>query len=434
MGFLFLRYDNGMFQSSMKRNELLKLVKKLQLIGNEVYFYGIQDYSDSVSSIIDECGWLNCGERTINNDEELQASFNEGLSNPFFSVLLVSLKDIELIRRNYDITSELPEFDCFVFDWVNDKWQESPYELFESMFNPDLSAHENVVNTIRATVYPQIAAVENTFSEMSSGNKTSLRSAKDTFRRTTKKIDSLASKAHDNANPDLELNKKLEDISNDLVKLNQDIEMFTEKGNEIIKNMKQDKILMDFDSSKVIKYAVNFYMQQITLLEKQSQGNDFHLLTVTNNTSYHWENLVIYIKESQKRLQEIPILKPYETLKLEADYEFELLNDFGCFTMQVYFGDHQVSEEISICRILLLELKKTGNIYEIVTKNQYIAMQGCNIWYKVNGNEEKNIAASFSNFGTKKIAIRDLKHGDQVDFVVHNDKMNLSELKKFTVD
>jgi hypothetical protein len=434
MGFLFLRYDNGIFQSTMKKNEFLKLARKLQLIGNEVYFYGVQDYSENASTIKDECGWVTCGERTINNDEELQVFFNEGLSNPYFSVLLVSFKDIELIRRNYEITSELPEFDCLVFDWVNDKWQEIPHELFESMFNQDLSAHENVINTIRATVYPQIAAVENTFSEMSSDNKTSLRSAKDTFRRTTKKIDSLASKAHENANPDLELNKKLEEISNDLEKLNNDVEMFTDKGNEIIKNMQQDKITMDFDSSKVIKYATNFNMQQITLVEKQSQGNDYHLLTVTNNTSYHWENLVIYIKESQKRLQEIPNLKPYETLNLEADYEFELLNEFGCFSMQVYFGDHQVSEEILICRILLLELKKSGNIHEIVTKNQYIAMQGCSIWYKVNGNEEKVIAASFSNFGTKKIAIRDLRHGDQVEFVVYNDKVNLSELKKFTVD
>ena len=234
------------------------------------------------------------------------------------------------------------------------------------------------------------------------------------------------------------ININLKNIYDQLQSLNSEMFKSTEKLLKINAALKPVQYENNIDSNDLLKSASFFKREHITITEEQDPGHSCHLLTITNNTYYHWKELILYIPTNKSSFDIRIELKPKEilnkTVEDALDYNYELLIENGTYSMHLLYCSLIVSNDVHISRILIKTLQPIGSVHRLTMKNNHIMIGGCTLMYQSESTGNCiQIKCDFPHFKEKTVDIQNLIRNDVIIFAVYKGNLLLSEQKRITV-
>jgi hypothetical protein len=431
---IFIRHDSGVLASPAKIEQLGASLGKI--IVSPCVYYGSEEHEAELSSLVREFELITVGTRSIYDYKSLLEAFDESLRNEGDFIFIASLNDIMAILERYGVVSDTNDFDIFTLTWDGSKWgqnlvnienPENQQDVPEyNYYDPDIPLLENIKFLIRALIYPEIANFQAVLAEIHANIKIKFAEIKYKIQTSLRKISAKNSGQRNKSSNTL--NEILNDIYRDIKLINSEVSDKNYRFDEIAKKLDFIPNTFKFCPEDIIKYATEFKDDQLELKECQSSNHSFHELTIINHTDYYWKNLIVFIQVNQDILAEIPILKPGETLYLSLDYQFELLNENGGFSILILNSSHVVSNSTWVFRASVMKLTPNGNNHILCIKSFYIGIK-CVLKYR---NErdgiEKDIKISLSSFLESKIQLAGLKKGEAYHIkVCSNEGKDLSE-------
>ena len=423
--FIVAEESRGAFSSQFKLQELNYYFHKNNLQGQDIYFYSISQFSPCIAHIVEEGQWTVGGSRSMEDFESLLPYVQEHLTNQLYGIVLASTSDIDGVHRAYSIHTQLPEdYDILILSWDGSAYNETVTSLVGS-YNPGQNLGENVRNYITRDIFPEAIDLE-TDLLLSSCNVSG------DLAVTKKKLATCCTLAQGFRKPQAgRRNESLEKIMREIQEINQVLEACKGAAEKISREFKATQNQASYDSVACIKYATSFTPDQITITQVQSQDHRHYILTIVNNTSYHWDDLVVYIPETSSNLFSRVGLKPYETITKEAEFDYELLQQRGVFTFKVMFGSHVISNDCAVQRIILTGLRYNGEGYEVYAMNSFINIKDCILVWLGQDGVQHELATSFTNFSESRIFIQDIRQGDQISLAVYAGELALSSTITF---
>ena len=357
----FIKLDSEEDLKELRIAQISKFMRKNGVEGYSCVHLGIDEYFLEIEKVSEPLGWSSIGSRNKNDYDLLCANINEWIYYEINSVFFVSSN--EMSRLIYDIfgLEDKNSYNLLTFSYVENRWSYQGFELFDDVYNTELSLTENLYFIFSSFFIPELTYL----SERNRVGKEKIKKKCLKLANNANEIHGVHEKFMENVEVDKDCDDKIgikvQNVAREMIKIKKVADEKIIKCNEIMDGLGYTENQNCFNYEKLILFPTQFSVYQIELEEALLNNHCDHEFTLKNLTPFYWKNLVIYIEIIGMRLLEISELKPYKTQILKTDYDFDLIKEKGKYEIQLYFGSQTVSRKITVARILILSFKSRDN-------------------------------------------------------------------------
>lgn len=432
MVFWFIRYEDNRLstrENRLKMNSLLQKLKATQNLQNATFLLlnidSLFEYNDE---IFYNFKVESSGIRGIQNNQSLADFINDNLYNSegpdqIVNVLYASKSEIDWISSSFTRSNPCSEYDVLVVKINNGIWDEEAKEF--ELINTSLSFEENLKLLIGTSLNSEIAGnISQKLMKIQSLHQ-NIQNSKNQVRMLNHFFPNTENK--NEIGEGSEIGKKLEEILNAQKRLTNSINEAIDKCVKVKSGLEQNENLWENLSENILKTPVKqptaFSEDNISISEDLSEDHSNHVFTLTNNTAYVWQNLTIFSEAKKIRLAEVSHLEFKSEIKI--DYDFELSNELGYYSIQVYYGAWPVSKKVYVCRAKIIKFYlKNPKVATVKTKNMGQLIKNCCILC-VKSNDQnffKSVTTNLKNFAEEEINFQNLTPGEYYTLYIKSEK------------
>ena len=423
----FIKLDSEEDLKELRVAQIGKFMRKNGVQGNNVVHLRVSEYDTEIDKVSEPLEWSSIGNRDKNDYDLLCTSINEW-TNSEYSVFFVSSNEMSRLIYNYVGLEDQNSYNLLTFSYVENRWSHEGFELFDDVYNTEVSLTENLLFIFRSLFMPELAYL----SERNRVGKEKIKKKCLKLVNKAKEIHGVHKKFIQNVEIDKdgddEIGIKAQNVTRKMINIENVADENISKCNDIIDGLRHTENQKNFNCEKLILFPTKFSVHQIELKEALLNNHCDHEFTLKNNTTFYWKNLVIYIEINGKRLLEISELKPNETLILKTDYDFDLINEKGKYEIQLFYGSQTVSKKVTVARILILSfVSKDNKIWTISMKNNGVKIEAQIKITRVTDRSEKTLTTTIQNFKENNISATNLIIGEFYEIQVFCNGVAISE-------